>query len=64
VKDFIVAALRSFEQKQTQAGLRGLIFALPIATNLFEGLGEKDEFVKACAQAFHEDEEGRKSFRD
>ena len=37
---------------------------LPIATNLFEGLGEKDEFVKTCAQAFHKDEEGRKSFRD
>ena len=64
MKDFIVAALRLFEQKQTQAELRGLIFVLPIVTNLFEGLGEKDEFVKTCAQAFHKDEEGRKSFRD
>ena len=59
-----MAALSLFDLQKTQDELRGLIFVLPIATNLFEGLGEKDEFVKTCAQAFHKDEEGRKSFRD
>ena len=37
---------------------------LPIVTNQFEGLGEKDEFVKTSTEAFKEDLEARQSFRD
>ena len=35
---------------------------LPIAINLFEGLGEKDEFVKTCTEAFNKDLDARQCF--
>ena len=59
MKEFIKASLEHFEVRKSEVTLRGLIFMLPIATNLFEGLGEKDEFVKTCTEAFKKDLEAR-----
>jgi len=60
MKDFVKASLEHFRRRKGKDDkLRALVFMLPIATNLFEGLGEKDEFVKTCAEAFKEDPEAR-----
>ena len=59
MKEFIKASLGHFEVREREVKLRGLIFMLPIAINLFEGLGEKDEFVKRCTEAFDKDLDAR-----